>query len=231
MVDMGNAETRGAKEPEDLLVFISSKGFTCVECATEFWHGEFLRLEDAGPCCMGCADLGHLEFLPSGDTALTRRSRRASRLSAVVLKWSRARRRYERQGILAEPEAIEQAEAECLADSEVRKRRRARDVLRRDAQDEKFVVDLADAIRTQFPGCPAGRAEAIARHAGERSSGRIGRSSAGRALDPDAVRLAVTASVRHEDTPYEDLLMQGLSRGLARDEVWDQVESVLSSWS
>lgn len=221
----------GSGKNDDLLVFIASKGFTCVECGTEFVHGAFLKLEDPGPSCMDCADLGHLEFLPRGDTALTRRSRRTSRLSAIVLQWSRSRRRYERQGILAEPEAIERAEAECLADSELRERRRARDLLRRNAEDAEFMGELATAIRTQFPGCPADRAESIARRAGERSSGRIGRTSAGRALDPAAVRLAVIASIRHEDTAYEDLLMQGLTRGLARDEVWGQVEAVLNGWS
>jgi hypothetical protein len=40
-----------------------------------------------------------------------------------VLKWSRARRRYERQGLPVEEQAIERAEQECLADSEIRKAR------------------------------------------------------------------------------------------------------------
>jgi hypothetical protein len=62
-----------------------------------------------------------------GDAALTRRARRASRLSAVVAQWSRTRKRYERQSVLAEPD-----EQECLADSEVRQRRRERDAQRGD---------------------------------------------------------------------------------------------------
>lgn len=220
-----------AKKGEDLLVFVSGKGFTCVECATECDRGTFLKLEDPGPSCLECADLGHLEFLPSGDTALTRRSRRASTLSAIVLKWSSARRRYERQGILAEPEAIERAEAECLDDTEARERRRVRDEARRHAQDAEFIHELASAIRAQFPRCPTDRAETIARHTGQRGSGRIGRTGAGRALDPDAVRLAVIASVRHEHTAYEELLMQGVPRSTARDEVWGQIEAVLDAWS
>ena len=116
-------------------------------------------MEDAGPVCLACSDLSHLEFLPSGNTALTRRAKRASRLSAVVVRWSRARRRYERQGILAEPAAIEQAEAECLDDAEARERQRARAAERRQETDERFVAELAEAVRAQFPGCPAGRAE------------------------------------------------------------------------
>ena len=42
-----------------------------------------LLLEDGAPRCLDCADLGHLVFLPRGDTALTRRSREESGLSAV----------------------------------------------------------------------------------------------------------------------------------------------------
>ncbi|OOD74803.1 hypothetical protein BWP15_21405, partial [Mycobacterium tuberculosis] len=67
--------------------------------------------------------------------------------------------------------------------------------------------------------CPAGRAEAIARHAATRGSGRIGRSAAGRALDPEAVRLAVAASVRHIDTSFDELLMSGVDRETARHRV------------
>jgi hypothetical protein len=55
--------------------------------------------------------------------------------------------RYERQGILAEVEAIAQAERECLADSEIRERRRERDAGRRIIEDQRFVAELADAIR------------------------------------------------------------------------------------
>jgi hypothetical protein len=58
--------------------------------------------------------MDHLEFLPSGDTALTRRTKKFSDLIAVVLRFNRSRRRYERQGILATSQAIARAEAECL---------------------------------------------------------------------------------------------------------------------
>ena len=51
---------------------------------------------DRAALCLACADLDHLAFLPRGDATLTRRARAHSTLSAVVLKWSRARKRYER---------------------------------------------------------------------------------------------------------------------------------------
>ena len=67
------------------------------------------------PLCLACADLDHLDYLPSGNTALTPRATRYSRLRAVVVQWSRTRKRYERQGILAEPKAIERAEGNASA--------------------------------------------------------------------------------------------------------------------
>jgi hypothetical protein len=214
----------------ELLVIAASKAWTCATCSTEFARGEFLTMDDAGPLCMDCADLGHLEFLPRGDTALTRRARKASRLSAVVVQWSRTRKRYERQGILAEADALAQAEQECLADSEARERRRLRDAQRRTVEDERFVADLGAAIRRQFPGCPPDRALRIAQHAGARSSGRVGRTSAGRALDAEAVRMAVVAAVRHEDTSYDELLMNGVSRDEARERVRGGIDQVLRMW-
>lgn len=214
-------------KPPDLVVISPIKDWTCTSCGDT---GDLLFMEDPGPLCLDCADLGHLAFLPSGDAALSRRAKRASRLSAIVVRWSRSRKRYERQGILAEPDAIERAEQECLCDADARARRRERDEARRAGEDVQFEAELAAAIRAQFPACPTGRAAAIAHHAALRSSGRIGRSAAGRALEPDAVRLAVTASVRHLDTDYDDLLMSGVNREDARTRVWDRVEEVLSGW-
>jgi hypothetical protein len=139
-------------------------------------------------------------------------------------------KRYERQGVLAEPDAIAQAEQDCLADSEVRERRRVRDAQRRAVEDEQLVADLAAALLGQFPGCPPDRALLIAQHAGARSSGRIGRTSAGRALEAEAVRLAVVAAVRHEDTRYDDLLMRGLPREEARELVGHDIDRIINGW-
>ena len=164
-------------------------------------------MEDPGPLCVTCAEMDHLVFLLSGDAALTRRARRGSGLSAVVVRFSRSRRRYERQGVLVEEAALEQAEAECLADEPARARRRERDALRRASEDLKLQTEMAAAITDLYPGCRSERAQAIARHAAARGSGRVGRSAAGRALQPQALQLAVNASVRHQDTPYDGLLM------------------------
>lgn len=215
------------RRPQKLVVLSAHKEWICACCGDT---GDFLRMDKAGTLCLDCADLGHLEYLPSGDAALTRRATKASRLSAVVVRWSRRRHRYERQGILAEAAAIEQAAQECLSDADVRARRRERDQSRRADQDDHFQRDFADAIREQFPGCPVDRAEAIALHTAARGSGRVGRSAAGRALDRDAVRLAVAASVRHVDTDYDALLMSGVDRESARAKVQGRVEDVINAW-
>jgi hypothetical protein len=110
--------------PPDLVAIAAIKPWTCTTCRGEFGAGAVLFMEDAGPHCMDCADLGHLEYLPAGNAALTRRATKLSRVSVVVVRWSRSRKRYERQGILAEADAIEQAEAEPLSESEMPEHRR-----------------------------------------------------------------------------------------------------------
>jgi hypothetical protein len=187
-------------------------------------------MEDGGPLCLTCADLGHLVFLPAGDAALSRRAKKASGLSAVVVRFSRSRRRYERQGILVEEEALADAEEQCLADEEVRLRRRERDRDRRAHEDLDFQARLAKEIVRLFPGCPDERAETIARHAGARGSGRVGRTAAGRALDEAAVTGAVVASVRHENTRYDEPLMSGAVRAEARERVRPDIDRILDVW-
>ena len=159
--------------------------------------------------CMACADLGHLVYLPSGDAALTRRASKHSALRAVVVRWSRSRKRYERQGILVEEAALAQAEEECLSDAGLRAARRAREAEAREKRDEAFVRAFAQAIRSRYPAAPAGAEVPIAEHACQKYSGRIGRSAAAKALEPAAIDFAVGAAVRHRWTRYDELLMAG----------------------
>ena len=216
------------RRPPELVVVSPLKGFTCSVCGTE--QDGWLIMEDGGPVCVVCADMEHLVFLPSGDAALTRRAKAGSRLWAVVVRFSRARKRFERQGIVVDEQALEHAEQECLADEDARVRRRERDAQRRVGEDLGLQARMSEEILRLFPGCPAGRAQSIARHAAVRGSGRVGRSAAGRALEPQALELAVAAAVRHEDTRYDELLMTGVERGVARAEVRDEVGRVLDGW-
>lgn len=217
-----------AERSSGMLVIQPIRDWTCCECGAT---GDLLRMEDAGPLCLICSDLDHLVFLRSGDAALTRRAAKASSLSAVVVRWSRTRKRYERQGILVEESAFALAEQQCMSDTDARLRRRERDNDRRARVDQDFQASLATEIGRHFPGCPPERAHAVAAHTGVRGSGRVGRSAGGRALDETAITLAVVASVRHQDTNYDSLLMAGLSRDEARERVRPAIDRVLMSWT
>jgi hypothetical protein len=91
----------------DLVVIWPLHDWTCSTCGGT---GDFLLMDDTGPLCRRCANLDHLVYLPAGDATLSRRARQASGVSAIVLRFSRSRKRYERQGILIEEAALKQAE-------------------------------------------------------------------------------------------------------------------------
>lgn len=219
-----------AAPAEEIVVFISHREGKCAECGEELVRGSWIKLEQDRPFCLACADLAHLEFLPRGDAAMTRRASKHSPLRAVVVEWSRSRQRYERQGILVTPTAVRQAETECLADADVRARQRVREAERRAAAEPAFVATIAAAIRAQFPGCPADEATRIAEWTCEKHSGRVGRSAAAKELDQSALRLAVVAHIRHEHTRYDTLLMRHGDRQLARAEIAPEIDRVLRQW-
>ena len=102
----GSAD-RQSSEAKDLVVFDILRESKCADCGKELLGGDFLFVEGERPLCLTCADLDHLVYLPRGDTALTRRARKHSTLSAVVVRFSRVRKRYERQGVLVEESALE----------------------------------------------------------------------------------------------------------------------------
>lgn len=214
----------------DLKVFITNRDSTCDECGEHLGHHAWITLVENKAFCLSCADMDHLIFLPSGDAALTRRAGKYSTLSAVVLKWSRARKRYERQGLLVEESALQRAEQECLDDADVRARRNEREAERRAELDHEYVSRFAERVRELFPHCPAGREQAIAEHACQKYSGRVGRSAQAKNLDEKSILLAVIAHIRHAGTNYDELLMQGLDRSLARNEVKDEIDKVLADW-
>ena len=216
---------------DGLKVFITSKESKCDECKEDLGSKAWIMLTGKKEAlCLSCADIDHLVFLPSGDAALTRRSRKHSTLSAVVLKWSKARKRYERQGLLVEETAIRQAETECLADENARAQSRIRESSRRAELDLTYIKRFAEEVRHLYPKCPPDTAMSIAEHACTKYSGRVGRSAAAKAFDEHAIRLAVVAHVRHVETPYDKLLMNGWERADARLKVDDNVRAVLAKW-
>ena len=147
-----------------------------------------------------------------------------------MLRWSRARRRYERQGLLVGEKALEQAEEECLADQEARDQRRERAAARRQELDRQYVERFAARVWESYPQCPPGREMVIAEHACLKYTGRVGRTAAAKDLDEAAVRLAVVAHVRHAETRYDTLLAEGHDRWDVRRAVEEDVARVLHGW-
>lgn len=111
---------------EQPVVFEILRDSQCSEWGTGIAQDSFLLMEAGQPLCLACARLDDLEYLPSGDAALTRRAGTYSGRSAVVVRFSRSRGCYERQGILVERVELEKAERECTEDAEERAAPRAR---------------------------------------------------------------------------------------------------------
>lgn len=120
--------------------------------------------------------------------------------------------------------AIEERSARALSPEQKEKRRNQR--------YEKDVQNFTKLINCFYPGCPLSEAEQIARHSCQIGSGRVGRS---RVLDDeDVVKRAVIAHIRHNLTPYEQILEQNrrneFAREDAREEVKELVFEVLKKW-
>ena len=217
-----------AKQP--LLVWISHSDNVCSDCGELLDVGSLIWLHDDKVYCLECADLERLEFLPSGAHAITRRSTKYSQRVALVMKFSRARRRNERQGILAEPAAIRRAEAESLSDADLRAKRRELQAEQRAVKDREYVGSFKAAILQRYPGCPVVEADSLAAHACEKYSGRVGRSADAKELAPGKIDLAVLAYIRHVHTPYDRLLLAGTPREEARGAIRPAVERVAAQW-
>lgn len=202
----------------------------CSECGLDLPKGSLLFKEAEQVLCLACAGFEELEFLPSGDTSLTRRATKYSKLAPVVVRFNRARKRYERQGTLVEVEALEKAERECVQDADERAISRARAAEQRRKQDQELVIRMKREIRGLFPGCPEDEIAVIAEHTAVRGSGRVGRSEAGRALEEHALTAAVIASIRHRHTSYDALLANGMARAAARQHIADKIDKVLEDW-
>ena len=94
------------RAPELVVVQPLNPEWKCHRCDGS---GGLLIMEAPGPACLSCAGLGDLQFLPAGDASLTRRVKKESARFAVVVRFSRTRKRYERQGLLVEANALDLA--------------------------------------------------------------------------------------------------------------------------
>ena len=103
---------KASRAPELVVIRPLSDTWNCHRCGGS---GELLIMENRGPACLRCAGLADLEFLSAGDALLTRRAKAKSARHAVVVRFSKTRRRYERQGLLVEPRAAAEAQRELDA--------------------------------------------------------------------------------------------------------------------
>ncbi len=103
---------QASRPPELVVVQPLNDTWKCHRCGGT---GEFLVMENAGPACLRCVGLDDLAFLPAGDALLTRRVKAKSARAAVVVRFSRSRRRYERQGLLVEPHSLAEAQRQIEA--------------------------------------------------------------------------------------------------------------------
>jgi hypothetical protein len=100
---------KASRAPELVAIQPLNAAWTCHRCGGT---GDLLIMENPGPACLRCVALDDLEFLSAGDALLTRRVKAKSPRHAVVVRFSRSRRRYERRGLLVEPQALTQVQRE-----------------------------------------------------------------------------------------------------------------------
>lgn len=100
---------KASRAPDLVVVQPLKSEWTCHRCGGT---GGLLMMENPGPACLRCVGLDDLEFLPAGDALLSRRVKAKSKKWAVVVRFSRSRRRYERQGLLVEAPALAEVQRE-----------------------------------------------------------------------------------------------------------------------
>jgi len=100
---------KASRPPELVVISPHDRDWKCSRCGGTTG---FLTMENDAPICMNCAGLGDLVFLPAGDAKLTRLAKAKSKRVAVVVRFSRSRKRYERQGLLVEETALSEDERE-----------------------------------------------------------------------------------------------------------------------
>lgn len=101
---------------KDPALYMLARASRCCGCDRKLPVNELARLSkkenEEEVHCTSCAGLSHLEFLPTGNAALTKSAKKYSKERFVVFKWSDLWKSYERKGMMLEKEAIRKAEAE-----------------------------------------------------------------------------------------------------------------------
>jgi transcription elongation factor Elf1 len=109
-------EKRPKEKPVKQVVYSLSRASRCYRCDKKLAVGELVKLEkseeDKEALCQKCSGLDGMHLIARGNAKITRLASKYSTQIYIVMKWSEVWKTYERLGILAEPEAVEKAQAE-----------------------------------------------------------------------------------------------------------------------
>ncbi len=180
--------------------------------------------------CFSCSPFVNASFLKPGNAALTRRSKKFSSYCGVLFAWNRRRKRFERKGQYVEAEAIIKAQQACADDKKERALKNEKAAVIRAEQDKIYIAEFSKAIRELYPNCPKNREIAIAKHACEKYSGRVGRSAKAKVFDKTMIDLAVEAHIRHQETNYDSQFGTGKTKRMIRSDVKQDITSTLRKW-
>ncbi len=214
-------------------IYINKKEkLTCPKCRKHIPKEDFVvfETEDAKGICFACSPFATYLFLPPGEVAMTRRSKKHSTHCGVVFERNERRRRFERRGQYVEASALNKARTECNADKEKRAISNQKASIVREKQDKIYLTEFAKVIRSYYPGCPKGRETTIAQHACEKHSGRVGRSAHAKEFDKKTVDLAVEAHIRHAETNYDLQFNKGKKKKEIRLDVKFDILKIMNKW-
>lgn len=205
----------------------------CSNCKNPVHLGQayVAETENHRGTCFACSPFVKSAFLEPGNAALTRRSKKHSAYCGILFAWNRRRKRFERKGQYVEAKAIAMAEIECEEDAKKRALKNEKAAIKRIEEDKIYVAEFSKAIRARYPNCPKNREVAIAKHACEKYSGRVGRSANAKQFDGEMIDLAVEAHIRHKETNYDSQFNKGITKRTIRSNVKQDITKVLHKWS
>jgi len=160
------------------------------------------------------------QFVPKGDVYITKNCRVKTHEAGKTL-YVVVNKNKKTLGLRCPKKIFEAVAAEHKATAT----KRAEAVQKRDdAIYDKFEEVLADL----FPKTPKELIPQILKHALQKRSGRVGRTSLVNL--EEKVRLAVRAHIRHRHTDYDALLRAGESREAARSKISARINEVAKEW-
>ena len=214
-------------------IFLTKKeSLKCSTCQKRIPLGQryVAETEKHRGTCFSCSPFAKLTLLKPGNAALTRRSKKFSNYCGVLFEWNRRRKRFERKGQYVEATAITKAEESCAEDEKERALKNEKAAVKRAAQDKIYIAEFSKAIRELYPNCPKNREVAIATHACEKYSGRVGRTAKAKEFDKKMIDLAVEAHIRHMETNYDSQFGTGKTKRMIRSDVKQDITSTLRKW-